>query len=239
MLLIDDRALLDAFRRGDRTALERVYSTYARDVAAQLRRGFSFQSSGRTCRFHGTRSAADLEDRVHDVFSRAFSDSARLGYDGLTPYKTYLFTIARNLVIDDFRRKERALVEYSIDPPEVSEPIDQNDATEPTLGAMSPSGDPEKDAQTRQLLGLVDTFKRELPERERTVWRLRFEEEKEHKDIAVETGLSESKIKTSEGRIRERFFDHMTRHGYFSGFVQQKHGWLRALKSAFGRGSPA
>src|SRR5262245_19722724 len=115
MLLVENRALLDGFRKGDRSALERVYAAYARDVAQQLKRGFTFQSGGRSCRFHGPPSAADLEDRVHDVFVRAFSDGARLAYDGLTPYKNYLYTVARNLVIDDFRKKERALVEYSVD----------------------------------------------------------------------------------------------------------------------------
>lgn len=236
MLLIEDRALLDAFRRGERPALERVYNTYAGDVAAQMRRGFSFQSGGRSCRFHGTRSAADLEDRVHDVFSRAFSESARLGYDGLTPYRTYLFTIGRNLVIDDFRRKERALVEYSVELPEQPAIVGDSDATDPISGVLAMSGDPERDAQTAQLLTLVDAFKRELPERERLVWRMRFEEQKEHKDIVELTGISASKVKTSESRIRERFFLHMKKHGYFSGFEQQKHGWLRALKSAFSRG---
>jgi RNA polymerase sigma factor (sigma-70 family) len=220
MLLVEDRALLDRFRRGDQSALERVYAVYARDVAVQLRRGFTFQSGGRSCRFHGTRSAADLEDRVHDVFVRAFSESARLAYDGLTPYKNYLYTVARNLVIDDFRKKERALVEYSVD---VSE--------QPALDK-----DPELEAQDAQLNGLVDAFKRELPEREQMVWRMRFEEEKEHKDIAELTGLSASKIKTSESRIREGFFSFMKRHGYFSGFEQARHGWLRSLRGAFSRG---
>lgn len=231
MLLTEDRDLLDRFRKGERRALERVYQAYAPAIAGFLRAGFSFNSAGRSCRFKGARSQFDLEDRVHDVFSKAFAENARLGYDGLTPYKTYLFTIARNLVIDDFRRKEHALVEFSIDESPLEQP-DQSrgEATDPVLGHFAPSGDPQKDNESAQLLSLVRAFVDALPEREREIYGLRFEQELEHKDIADRTGLSPSKIKTSENRIRSQFFDFMKRHGYFTGYVQDRRGWLsRAL----------
>ena len=109
MLLVEDRALLDGYRRGDPAALERIYRAYAPDLARMLRHGFSFRSGGRMCRFHGVRSSFDLEDRVQEVFTRVFTEQGRLSYDGLTPFAAYLRTVARNLVIDDFRRKERVL----------------------------------------------------------------------------------------------------------------------------------
>jgi RNA polymerase sigma-70 factor, ECF subfamily len=230
MLLVEDRSLLDAFRRGDRAALEKVYETYGPQVASFLRAGFGFQSGGRSCRFRGARSQLDLEDRLHDVFSRAFSEGARLGYDGLSPYKTYLLTIAKNTVIDDFRRKEHALIDYSID--EGPEPADpgRGDATDPILGQLAPSGDPHKDNESAELVALVRAFKDALPEREQQIYTLRFERELEHREIAKETGLSTSKIKTSEGRIRSSFFEFMKRHGYFKGYVRDRRGWLsRAL----------
>ena len=43
-VLRDDRALLDAYRRGDKPALTRVYRAYAQDVFAFLKRGFVFNS---------------------------------------------------------------------------------------------------------------------------------------------------------------------------------------------------
>jgi RNA polymerase sigma-70 factor (ECF subfamily) len=218
MLLVENRALLDRFRRGEPAALAEVFRAYAAGVAKLLRLGFDFQSEGRQCRFHGVSTEFDLEDRLHDVFARAFAETARLGYDGLTPYATYLRTIAKNLIIDDFRRKERALTEYSIELVE-SAPAPRTEA----------AGDPERDASTLELAGLVASFEASLTDRERTIYRLRFREELEHRDIVKQTGLSESKVKTSEKRIRVAFFEFMKRHGYFEGYRQDRKGWLRSL----------
>jgi RNA polymerase sigma factor (sigma-70 family) len=229
MELSENRALLERFRKGEKAALEVVYRAYAPAVAAFLRKGFSFKSGVRTCRFLGSRTEFDLEDRVHDTFSRAFQEGARLGYDGLTPYKTYLFTIARNLVIDDLRRKERALVEYTFEDHADAPATPAGEATEPLHGTLEPSGDPLRDNEAAQLLGLVADFKGNLEAREREVYELRFEQALEHQEIAARTGISSSKIKTSEQRIRERFFQFMQKNGYFTGYVQERRGWLRAL----------
>jgi RNA polymerase sigma factor (sigma-70 family) len=233
MLLTKDRALLDAFRRGEKKALETVYTAYADAVGAFLRAGFSFQSNGRACRFLGARSEFDLEDRVHDVFARAFSERARLAYDGLSPYRAYLLTIARNVVIDDFRRKENVLVEYSLDArPDPEAPNDAGGAalvSEPFSGTVEATGFPSLDVEAKEVVDLVRVFRATLPEREQRIFTLRFEEEKDHAVIAEETGMSPSKIKTSEQRIRERFFEFMRGRGYFQGYKPMRHGWLSAI----------
>lgn len=232
MLLVENRELLDRYRRGERKALETVFSTYSPRLAAFLRGGFSFNSGGHRCRFAGSRSSFDLEDRVHEVFVRAFSERARMGYDGLSAFEGYLIGIARNMVIDEFRRRASALSEFSIDEgPEVAAP-EGDDVSEPLIGVAVRTGQPQKDAETAEVLALVGAFKSSLSAREREIFRLRFEEEKEHGVIGQETGLSPSKIKTSEQRIREGFFDFMRRHGYFAGFERARHGWLRALRGA-------
>ena len=218
MLLVENRALLDRFRRGEPAALAEVFRGYAAGVAKLLRLGFAFHSEGRQCRFHGVQTEFDLEDRLHDVFARAFGEKARLGYDGLTPYATYLRTIAKNLIIDDFRKKERALTEYSIEVVE-SAPAPRTES----------AGDPEKDASTNELASLVASFEASLSERERMIYRLRFRDELEHQDIVKKTGLSASKVKTSEKRIRVAFFEYMKKHGYFEGYRQDHRGWLRSL----------
>ena len=46
-------------------------------------------------------------DLVQEVFLRAFDERARLGYDGLRPYRPYLLRIAKNLRIDTARRDGR------------------------------------------------------------------------------------------------------------------------------------
>lgn len=219
-----DRALLDAFRRGEPRALTSVFEQYAPRVAKLLRHGFAFESGGRSCRYRGAHSQFDLEDRLHDVFVRAFSERARAGYDGLKPYDRYVAGIARNLIIDDFRKKQHALVDYQfLD--EVPATVDDSAGIAPTMPQ-----DAEAAVADEQLRNLVSQFKDALDERERTVYDLRFDQGLQHKDIATKTGLSESKIKTSEQRIRKRFFVFMKKHGYFTGYKKSvSGGWLQTL----------
>ncbi len=221
--LEENRTLLEAFRRGEPEALGAVFEGYGPRIATILRHGFVFRSGGRSCRYRGARSTFDLEDRLHDVFARAFSDRARLGYDGLTPYERYLGAIARNLIIDDFRKKEHALVDYAY--------LDETSATVDDTSGLAPNVpvDAGTAAADRQLAELVGRFRATLGPRERSVYECRFDGGLEHAAIAERTGLTESKIKTSERRIRERFFRFMKQHGYFSGYEKTSGGWLRWL----------
>jgi RNA polymerase sigma factor (sigma-70 family) len=93
-----ETALLEAFRRGDRAALEKVYRAHIdaveRFLASRLARARRF-------------SATNLADLVQEVFLRAFSQSARKSYDGERDYGPFLITIAKNVFIDWIRRSSR------------------------------------------------------------------------------------------------------------------------------------
>lgn len=200
-----DRRWLDAFRQGERWALERVYGAHVDGLARFLRRGFTFEAGGRTLRFAGVSSTFDVEDWLHEVFLRAFSDDARASYDGLRPYRPFLERIARNLVIDELKRKEhklRVVVEVIPEP------------TSEAPYASAPPACPEREAEARQLAEHVAELVRALPPRERRVYELRFERGLEQREVANLTALSPSKVKTSERRIRDRFFDLLERHGW-------------------------
>jgi RNA polymerase sigma factor (sigma-70 family) len=96
-----NRDLLDRYRRGDREALESVYWAYVDSVERLVTR---------CIRAHGPPSpeyAMSVEDLVQDVFTRAFTESTRLAYDGIRDYGPYIFTITRNVVVDAFRRRGR------------------------------------------------------------------------------------------------------------------------------------
>src|SRR5262245_1007229 len=105
-LFVERRELLARFRAGDRRALEETYRHYAKAVATFLSRGFVFSASGRSLRFVGYSNSFDVDNALSETFLRAFQESARLGYDGIHPYKTYLLSIARNFVIDELRRQK-------------------------------------------------------------------------------------------------------------------------------------
>ncbi len=93
MVLEDNRPLLDAFRRGDRSALAQVFLAYSDDVARQVR-------AARVAEH-------DVESIVQDVFVKAFAESARNSYDGLRPYGAWLNTITKHVVIDEIRKRRR------------------------------------------------------------------------------------------------------------------------------------
>ena len=207
MTLETDRALLDGFRRGRRWALERVYGLYADELARFLRGGFVFESGGATVRYNGAPSEFQLEDWVHDVFMRAFSDNARSQYDGLRPYTPYLQRIARNLVIDELRRKEHQLRTHveELPEPEIS-----------TDYAPDHPVSPEGQAEQRQLDEHVRAYVAGLPPREQEVYRLRFIEGLDQKEVAKRAKLSPSKVKTSERRIRTGFYEHLRSLGWLN-----------------------
>jgi RNA polymerase sigma factor (sigma-70 family) len=106
-----DRELLDHFRAGDPDALTRVYGETVNAVAQLLHRG-ALLAAGR--RVPGAGSAELERELVQETYLRAFSERARLAYDGLRPYRPYLLRIARNLLIDHWRRAGRELPDEGI-----------------------------------------------------------------------------------------------------------------------------
>ena len=223
-LLVDDRQLLKRFRDGDGQALEQVFNHYAAYVAGLLRKGFSFSAGGNTARFAGYVGIFDLEDALQEVFRRAFSEAARSNYDGLRPYRAYLTAITKNTVINDYLARRRALERFSVDDSETyPDDAGWSAADDPLAPGDGPaSGHPERDAQTRELRGLIAQFKESLEPRECTVFELRFEEGLSHTEITARIGLSPSKIKTTEGRIRTGLMRFMRRRGYLESLVRRR-----------------
>jgi RNA polymerase sigma-70 factor (ECF subfamily) len=221
-LLVDDRELLRRFRRGERAALRQVFTHYAPRIAAMLRRGFGFQAGGRRVQFQGYRDTFDLEDGLQEIFRRAFSDNARTAYDGLRPYKMYLGAIARNVVINTYVANARRLERYGFEEIETAPDDGEWTAADDFLGGEDePTGKPERDAETRELRALVESFRDGLAEREREVFALRFDECLSHAEITERCGLSPSKIKTAEARIRTQLLRYLHKHGYLASYSRR------------------
>ncbi|MEE8409428.1 MAG: sigma-70 family RNA polymerase sigma factor [Myxococcota bacterium] len=227
-LLVDDRDLLRKFRSGDPAALRRVFEHYARDIIILLRRGFGFQAQGRRVRFQGYRETFDLEDVLQEVFRRAFSDNARNAYDGLRPYKAYLGAITRNVVINTFQANARRLERYGYEEVEGTADTEDRSAADDLLASPppEPTGRPVHDAETSELRRLVGEYRSTLNQREARVFGLRFEDGLSHTAITEQLGLSPSKIKSTETRIRQGLLRFMHRHGYL-----KHHGYLKRRDS--------
>ena len=176
----DDRPLLEAFRRGERAALERIYHHYVNEVQAIIRHGFAVEWKG-----HLHVRGADVDaaqDLVQEVFVRAFAEPARLAYDGLRPYGPYLRTIARNLLAGSLRRQrpDVELTDEILNRAAIPPDEDDGFAEEAVLaGAFVAGLDPDRQAFVR----------------------LRFTEGLSQLDVASRLGVSRRHVRTLEARV--------------------------------------
>src|SRR5262249_3555114 len=102
-VFLDRPDLLRDFRQGKRAALEEVYWAYVNVVEKVVRRGAVRSSTAQL----GGAVGDEWSDVVQETFLRAFAERARLGYDGIRPYRPYLLTICRNVMADHSRRRGR------------------------------------------------------------------------------------------------------------------------------------
>jgi len=125
-------------------------------------------------RVHNTHIAEDL---VADVFERAFLKAGSLRND--EAFSTWLFTIARNIIISHGRKYSR---ETLVDPD--------------VLKAIAPSGESvEGEILMREDLAAVAQTMRQLPQREQDIVALKFDAELSNIQIAEIMGLSEPNIR--------------------------------------------
>ncbi len=187
--LRDDRAWLDAFRRGERAALERVFRTYATTVLAVLRHGSRTKDGQHHAPGLDEHAAEDL---LHDVFLEAFKEPVRLRYDGVRPYAPFLLQIARFRLLDAARRNGRL-------------------APGPGPAGADPAAYGEGPLPPDELLlreeerAQVRAFKDALSDDDRRFVRVRFEEGRSQVDAASLLGRSRQQIRTWDEKIRERF----------------------------------
>src|SRR5437899_552364 len=97
--------LLERFRAGSREAMDTVYWAYVPRIERLVHTGFR-GADGKIVPGVGY---AEVEDLVQEIFARAFSERARLAYDGQRDFGPYLSILARNVVVDWARKKKREI----------------------------------------------------------------------------------------------------------------------------------
>lgn len=132
--------------------------------------------------FHRSlRSHADSEELTQQVFIKLYGSAHR--YKPTAKFSTYLFTIARNLLLDEIKRRERR-------------PIDIVDPAE--LKLATPGRNPADDIEEA-----LEICLERLPENHRTALLLRVQRELSYKEIANIMKASESVVKTWIHRARQ------------------------------------
>ena len=144
-----DGALIERIATRERDAFEELYARFARPVL------------GLALRRLGDRGRA--EDSVQEVFAAVWRSAA--SYDrSRGPGGAWLYTIARNAIVDDQRRRRA---------PTVAEPPD----------VVSPDATPDQEAEASWNAWRVHRALETLPEHERAVI-----------DLAYFSGLSQSEV---------------------------------------------
>lgn len=192
--LCQDRAWLDAFRRGDKAAMERVFRTYAPYVMAIIRRGYSGGASGGTAL--GTHNPDEQQELMQDVFVRVLQPGMRERYDGVRPYAAFLRSVVGNVMLEHVRRKMKA----------ASRTVDVPDGMEPEgMAGWTPDVPlPDEmfmDEQERQLAG---AFVATLTPDEQAFVEKRFVDGMSQRDAADVLGLGRQTVRTLEKVMRDK-----------------------------------
>lgn len=163
-----DERLMLRFRGGDARAFEVLVSRHRTPVYSFL------------VRLTGDRARA--EDLCQDAFLRVVKASAT--WEERATFKTWLFTIARNLASDEARRN-------------VFRRTDDLDA-EGGAAATEPSGDPSPDrvAASAELRPKLEAALAALPAEQREVFLLREHAGLRFPEIAAVTGTPENTVKS-------------------------------------------
>lgn len=177
-----DAVLMRQVQRGDREAFALLMERYQRPVIA-----FIYRTVG---------DLSDAEDLAQQVFLQVFKAAPR--YQPAGKFTTWLFTIARNLCLNELRRRAR----------HPTEPLETTPG-----GLVTASGGPQlADSHTvgpadqllrQELEARVEEAIHALPENQRTALLLCREQDFSYDDIARVLGCSLTATKSLIHRARE------------------------------------
>ena len=176
-----DAALMLLVKQGDRDAFETLVEKYKQPVMNLVYRTLS--------------DASEAEDLAQHVFLQVYKSAHR--YEVSAKFSTWLFTIARNLCLNEIRRRSRHPAD-SLDATS-SDNEDQPARQYEDVKTFSP---PDTLLQG-ELEDKIEEALRELPENQRTAIQLCRNEEFSYEDIAETLQCSVSAVKSLIHRGRE------------------------------------
>ncbi|MCM3709805.1 RNA polymerase sigma factor SigX [Sporosarcina luteola] len=156
----------------DDSVFHRLYEQYHQDV-------FNFL-------IYLTRDRHSSEDLMHEVYVRVLK--AYAGFEGKSSEKTWLFSIAKNVAIDHFRKKN-VRQKHNFDK------FDWEQSELPSTGS-TPEEIASLNEEMRQLLRVLDTCTGD----QKMVIILRYFQELSIAETADTLGWTEGKVKTTQHR---------------------------------------
>ena len=202
---------VELFKSADRETFTWVYRTYVDEVAKMLTGGFTFSSGGDRVRFAGYRRPYHLQEAIQETFLKAFGESARRNYDGDRPYAPYLMQIAKNVVIDGFRKEslDRSLFVT------IGHLTYENETEDEAIGRLGQQqgGSPEDLAAKNQIHVLVRSFVESLGPDDRQIVSEHLAGDASQAEIAETMKVDRNEIRRRIKGIREALLRHLKTHG--------------------------
>ena len=176
-----DAVLMLRVKRGDRAAFAELVEKYKQPVMNLVYRTLHDET--------------EAEDLAQNVFLQVYKSARR--YESRAKFSTWLFTIARNLCLNEIRRRSR----HPADSIEESH-AEHEDQPRQQFEDKSSVAPPEKLLQG-ELAQKIEEALAELPENQRTAILLCRQEELSYEEIARVLGCSLSATKSLIHRGRE------------------------------------
>jgi RNA polymerase sigma-70 factor, ECF subfamily len=176
-----DAALMLRVKKGDREAFTQLVEKYKQPV---------INLAWRTLR-----DETEAEDLAQTVFLQVFKSAHR--YQSTAKFSTWLFTIARNLCLNEIRRRSR----HPADSMDAAHPSQEDQPLHQFEETRTPA--PPESLLRGELEQKVEQAIGELPENQRTALLLCREEELSYEEIAEVLGCSLSATKSLIHRGRE------------------------------------
>ena len=181
-----DVALMLRVKTGDMDAFEQLIEIYQGPVI------------GTVAKMLG--GASEAEDIAQQVFVRVWKSAAR--YEPQAKFTTWLFTITRNLVFNETRRRKRK--------PTVS--VEKREEVGHQMVEDSQTVSPDQDVLHAELEEAVDKAIQELPDKQRMAVILRRYEEMPYDEIGKILSMSVPAVKSLLFRARTQLKESLQRY---------------------------
>ncbi len=167
---MEDKELVKRAQKGEKDAFGLLYQKY-------------FQKVFRYCKFN-TKNEELAKDICQESFVKAYKKIKDFKTDGLWSFQSFIFTIARNLIIDNSRRKKEATLEE----------IENLQSSENLYDQIERSEDVEK----------VRTVLSKLEDVEKQIVILRFFEDMSSQEVAKILGIKDGALRVRTFRVTQK-----------------------------------
>lgn len=181
---VHDKALMARIAEGDEKALRELIEKHQGAVYGTIAKMLG--------------DPVEAQDLAQQVFVRVYRAAA--SYRATAQFKTWMFTIVRNLVFNEHRRRSRATL-IPLHPPE-NESSDSGAAQRMDLPDLA-TRTPGEQALRKEMLQAIDTAMLALPEQQRLAMVLRRYDEFSYEEIAAILKTSVPATKSLLFRARE------------------------------------